>query len=95
MRVIIKSKTGCERGEKQRTEDSKRPFHKNINVLGTILATIKTVFLGKCRVAHRTKRFCDLAHLVRRCFNTLREVGVPSDMDNSHMLSIIEQKNVR
>ena len=31
--------------------------------------------------------------LVRRCFNTLiKEVGVPSDMDNSHMLSIIEQK---
>ena len=39
-------------------------------------------------------RFCDQAHLlVRRCFNTLiKEVGVPSDMDNSHMLSIIEQK---
>ena len=37
-------------------------------------------------------RFCDLAHLVRRCFNTLKEVGVPSDMDNSHTLSIIEQK---
>ena len=37
-------------------------------------------------------RFCDLAHLVRLCFNTLKEVGVPSDMDNSHMLSIIEQK---
>ena len=37
-------------------------------------------------------RFCDLTHLVRRCFNTLKEVGVPSDMDNSHMLSIIEQK---
>ena len=37
-------------------------------------------------------RFCDLAHLVKRCYNTLKEVGVPSDMDNSHMLSIIEQK---
>ena len=37
-------------------------------------------------------RFCDLAHLVKRCFNTLKEVGIPSDMDNSHMLSIIEQK---
>ena len=37
-------------------------------------------------------RFCDLTHLVRRCFNTLMEVGVPSGMDNSHMLSIIEQK---
>ena len=37
-------------------------------------------------------RFCDLVHLVRRSYNTLKEVGVPSDMDNSHMLSIIEQK---
>ena len=37
-------------------------------------------------------RFCDLVHLVKRCYNTLKEVGVPMDMDNSHMLSIIEQK---
>ena len=37
-------------------------------------------------------RFCDLVHLIKRCSNTLKEVGVPSDMDNSHMLSIIEQK---
>ena len=37
-------------------------------------------------------RFCDLVHLVKRCYNTLKEVGVPYDMDNSHMLSIIEQK---
>ena len=25
-------------------------------------------------------------------YNTLKEVGVPSDMDNSHMLSVIERK---
>lgn len=37
-------------------------------------------------------RFCDLVHLVRRSYNTLKEVGVPGDMDNSHMLSIIERK---
>lgn len=37
-------------------------------------------------------RFCDLVHLVKRSFNMLKEVGVPSDMDNSHMLSVIEQK---
>ena len=37
-------------------------------------------------------RFCDLVHLVRRCYNTLKEVGVPGDMNNSHMLSVIEQK---
>ena len=36
--------------------------------------------------------FFDLLHLVKRCYNTLKEVGVPMDMDNSHMLSIIEQK---
>ena len=30
-------------------------------------------------------RFCDLVHLVKRSYNTLKEVGVPSDMDNSHM----------
>ena len=37
-------------------------------------------------------RFSDLVHLVKRSYNTLKEVGLPSDMDNSHMLSIIEQK---
>ena len=37
-------------------------------------------------------RFCDLVHLVKRSYNTLKEVGLPADMDNSHMLSIIEQK---
>ena len=37
-------------------------------------------------------RFCDLVHLVNRCYNTLKEIGLPSDMDNSHMLSLIEQK---
>ena len=37
-------------------------------------------------------RFCDLVHLVKRCYNTLKEVGASSDMDNNHILSIIEQK---
>ena len=37
-------------------------------------------------------RFCDLVHFVKRCYNTLKEVGVPMDMDNIHMLSMIEQK---
>ena len=31
-------------------------------------------------------------HLVDRCYNTLKEVGIPSAMNNSHMLSIIERK---
>ena len=37
-------------------------------------------------------RFCDLVHLVKRSFNTLAEVGRQNDMDNNHMLAIIEQK---
>ena len=37
-------------------------------------------------------RFCDLAHLVKRSFNTLKGVGRPHDMDNNHILSLIEQK---
>ena len=39
-------------------------------------------------------RFCDLVHLVKRSFNTLKEVGSQNDMDNSHMLSIIEKKKM-
>ncbi len=35
----------------------------------------------KALEAGEDARFCDLVHLVRRCYNTLKEVGVPSDMD--------------
>ena len=37
-------------------------------------------------------RFCELVHLIRRSYNTLKEVGRPHDMDNNHILAIIEQK---
>ena len=37
-------------------------------------------------------RFYDLVHLVKRCYNTLKEVGLPSDMNNSHMLTVVEKK---
>ena len=37
-------------------------------------------------------RFCDLVHLVQRSFSTLKEVGRPYDMDNNHMLALIEQR---
>ncbi|XP_077864774.1 uncharacterized protein LOC144350466 [Saccoglossus kowalevskii] len=37
-------------------------------------------------------RFCDLAHLVRRCYNILKQVGKESDLNNNHMLAIIEMK---
>ena len=37
-------------------------------------------------------RFCDLVHLVQRSFTTLKEVGRPYDMDNNHMLALIEQR---
>ena len=31
--------------------------------------------------------FCDLVHLVNRSYNTFKEVAIPSDMDNSHVIS--------
>ncbi|XP_070548333.1 uncharacterized protein [Ptychodera flava] len=37
-------------------------------------------------------RFCDLVHLVRRSYNVLKEVGRPHDMDNNHVLAMIEKK---
>ena len=37
-------------------------------------------------------RFCDLVHLVRQSYNTLKEVGRANDMNNNHMLALIEQK---
>ena len=37
-------------------------------------------------------RFCDLVHLVKHCYNTLKEIGLPIDLDNSHMFFLIEQK---
>ncbi len=37
-------------------------------------------------------RFCDLAQLVRQSYNTLKEVNRPFDMDNNHMIAMIEQK---
>ena len=37
-------------------------------------------------------RFCELAHLVRRCYNILKQVGKEADMNNNHMLAIVEKK---
>eukprot|EP00057_Strongylocentrotus_purpuratus_P025475 XP_011679949.1 PREDICTED: uncharacterized protein LOC100891320 [Strongylocentrotus purpuratus] len=37
-------------------------------------------------------RFCDLVHLLRRSFNTLKEVGCPQDIDDSQTLALIERK---
>ena len=36
-------------------------------------------------------RFCDLVHLVKHSFNTMKGVGRPHDLDNNHMLSLIGQ----
>ncbi|XP_071827786.1 uncharacterized protein [Apostichopus japonicus] len=38
------------------------------------------------------ERFCEFVNLVQRSFNTLNEVGRTSDMNNSHMLAMIERK---
>ena len=37
-------------------------------------------------------RFCELVHLIRRSHNTLNEIGKESDMNNSHMIAIMERK---
>lgn len=37
-------------------------------------------------------RFCELSHLVRCCCNILKQVGKKSDLNNNHMLAIIEMK---
>ena len=37
-------------------------------------------------------RFCELVHLVNRSYNTRKEVDRPNDMNNNHMLALIEQK---
>ena len=40
-------------------------------------------------------RFCDLVNLVRRLFNILKEVKRPQDIDNTHVISLIERKLTR
>lgn len=37
-------------------------------------------------------RFCDLVNLIRRSFNILKEVKRPQDIDNTHVISLIERK---
>ena len=36
--------------------------------------------------------FCDLVNLVRKSSNILKEVKRPQDMDNTHIISLIERK---
>ena len=38
------------------------------------------------------KAFCDFVHLTKRSYNILKEVRRPNDMNNNHMLAIVEQK---
>lgn len=37
-------------------------------------------------------RFCELVYLVRRSYNILKEVKRPHDIDNTHVISLIERK---
>ena len=37
-------------------------------------------------------RFCDLVNLVRRSYNILKELKRPQDIDNTHVISLIERK---
>lgn len=61
-------------------------------VSDTITQDVVKIVKFKALEVNEDARFCDIVHLIRRCYNTLKDVGIPSDMDNSHMLSIIEQK---
>lgn len=38
------------------------------------------------------ERFVDFAHLVRRSYNTLLEINQPGNLNNSHMLALMEKK---
>ena len=40
-------------------------------------------------------RFCDLVNLVRRSYNILKEVKRPQDLDNTHVISLIERKMLK
>ena len=37
-------------------------------------------------------RSCDLLHLVKRSHNTIIKVSIPSVIDNSHVVSMIDRK---
>ena len=37
-------------------------------------------------------KFCDLVNLVRRSYNILKEIKRPQDINNSHVISLIERK---
>ena len=40
-------------------------------------------------------RFCELVNLVRRSYNILKETKRPQDIDNTHLISLIERKLIR
>lgn len=40
-------------------------------------------------------RFCELVNLVRRSYNILKEIKRPQDIDNTHVISLIERKMSR
>ena len=41
------------------------------------------------------QRFCELVNLVRRSYNILKEIRRPQDIDNTHVISLIERKLTR
>jgi hypothetical protein len=55
---------------------------------------MKIYFYFRALNCDEDARFCEIVHLRKSSYNTLKEVGLPNDMAiTSHMLSIIE-KNV-
>ena len=53
-----------------------------------------TLDLGRLRSSQpgEDHRFCQLVNLVTRSYNILKEIKRPQDMDNTHVISLIERK---
>lgn len=50
------------------------------------LERFKSIQLGE------DNRFCHLVNLMRRSYNILKDIKRPQDMDNTHVISLIERK---
>lgn len=56
------------------------------DVITSDLERFKPIQLGE------DHRFCELVNLVRRSYNILKEIKRPQDIDNTHVISLIERK---
>ena len=59
-----------------------------------VISDTITAYLAKFKAIQPGEdyQFCDLANLVRRSYNILKEVKRPQDIDNTQVISLIERK---